>query len=191
MGQLQYWTEAMEKQVGDRLQIVMTDPLLLRAYQKFGGEPFRRSSVFHGLGRFLTEQQVRGEVCFEIGTWNGLTAVVLSQFFEQVVTVDIAHNVLRGRLLDYLGIRNVVCVDIKDNADKARVADRLDFDFAYLDGNHADDTESDWNLTKRCGRVLFHEVWPHQPPVWELVNTLPHREVTFGGAGLALWEAAT
>lgn len=184
---MQFWTAETEKQVGDRLQILLTDPLLLDVYQKFGGEPFRRSSVFHGLKRFMTEIGVRGGTCFEIGTWNGLTAVVLSQFFDRVVTVDIAHNQLKHEILAHLGIKNVECVDIVDNAHKAMIAERLTFDFAYLDGDHANDTETDFALVQHCGRVLFHEVWPFQKPVWNLVHSLHHREVTFGGAGLAYW----
>jgi predicted O-methyltransferase YrrM len=185
---MQFWTQEMEKQVGERLQIVLTDPALLAVHQRFGGAPFRRSSVFHGLAKFLTERRVSGRCCFEIGTWNGLTAAVLSRFFDQVVTVDIAHNPLRAEILDHLGITNVRCVDIRDNAEKAAIAKDLDFDFAYMDGDHAHDTESDFALVRRCGRVLMHEHWPFQKPVWDLVNSLPMEEVATGGAGLALWE---
>ena len=45
-------------------------------------------------------------------------------------------------------------------------------------------------LVKRCGRVLFHEYWPLQPPVWNLVNSLPVDEVTRAQFDcLAYWEA--
>jgi len=186
---MQYWVADMEKQVGERLQILLTDPLLMSVYQKFGGEPFRRSSVFHGLKRFLTEIGAKGGTCFEIGTWNGLTAIVLSQFFERVVTVDIAHNAAKHQIIDHLGISNIECIDITDNEHKKRVARSFKFDFAYLDGDHAHDTESDFGLVRHCGQVLFHEAWPFQEPVWRLVNSLPHREVTYGGAGLAYWRA--
>ncbi len=187
--QVEYWTEQMEKQTGARLQILLEDPALMRAYERFGGAPFRRSSVFHGLARFLTEQAIEGDTCFEIGTWNGLTAAVLSRFFRRVVTVDIAHNAEKREILAFLGIRNVECIDIVDNADKLAIASGLEFDFAYLDGDHAHDTDADFAMTRKAGRVLFHEAWPHQPPVWNLVHRLPPREVTFGGAGLALWRA--
>lgn len=186
--QLEYWTSAMEKQVGARVQVLLESPLLLKAHQEFGGRPFRRSSVFHGLGQFLKEQKIRGHRCFEIGTWNGLTAAVLSQFFDEVVTVDIAHNELKHRLLATLGIQNVTCIDIKDNEDKPGLVQGLDFDFAYLDGDHAHDTETDFALVKHSGRVLFHECWPFQEKVWETVHRLPHEQVVFGGAGLALWR---
>src|SRR5664279_2936947 len=159
---MQYYTTEMEKQVGDRVQILLEDPDMLSAYQRFGAEAFRRSSVFHGLGRFLADHRVSGECCFEIGTWNGLTAAVLSRHFQRVVSVDIAHNPIKHELLAHLGITNIECVDIADNDEKAKVATRTHFDFAYLDGDHAHDTEADWLLTKGCGRVLFHECWPFQ-----------------------------
>ena len=190
---MQHWTLAMEKQVGTRVGIVMNDPLLLSVYQRFGGAVFRRSSVFHGLGKLLTDNNVRGECCFEVGTWNGLTAVVLSQHFERVVTVDIEHNPIKHEILAHLGINNVECYDILDNAGKPAVLESMaargiKMDCAYLDGNHADDTETDWLLVRDCGRVIFHEFWEFQQPVWSLVHALPQHEVTANGSGLALWD---
>jgi len=182
------WTTETEKRIGRMLQIILTDPRLFAIHQRFGGEVFRRSSVFHELKRFLEQCDVRGDTCFEIGTWNGITAVVLSQFFDRVVSVDIFHNPVRFEILEHLGIRNVEFIDLRDNQHKAAVADSLKFDFAYLDGNHAADTDLDWNLTKRCGRVLFQECLPMQPPVHNLVRSLPPDEVVYGGIGLALWR---
>jgi len=186
---MEFYSETQEKQVVRRVRILLEDPQLMAVFNEFGAEPFRRSSVFHGLDQFLRECKVRGRLCFEIGTWNGLTALILSRYFDQVVTVDIAHNPLKHQILELTGTRNVSCIDIADNAEKAAVAKDLDFDFAYLDGDHANDTPADWAMTKRCGNVLFHECWPWQEPVFELVNQLPPREVTLGGAGLALWRA--
>lgn len=186
---MQFWSEAIEKQVGDRVQMVLRDPYLLAAYQRFGAEVLRRSSVFHGLDRFMAERGIRGKRCFEVGTWNGLTAAVLSRYFDQVVTVDIAHRALKHEVLGHLGIKNVTCVDIDDNDEKATIWKRHSpFDFAYLDGDHANDTTTDFELVKGCGRVLLHEAWPFQVPVWTLVHELPYEEVTFSGCGLALWE---
>lgn len=183
------WTREMEKQVGERINIVMCNPLLLSVYQRFGGEVFRRSSVFHGLEKFLRKCSIRGERCYEVGTWNGLTAVVLSQFFGEVVTVDIAHNPAKHKVLAHLGIANVRCIDLDTNAGKGAVLRGLEFDCAYLDGNHAEDTLADFDMVRRCRRVIFHEAWPFQPPVWSLLHALPHEEVVYNGSGLALWRA--
>lgn len=188
---MRVWTREMEKIVQDRVQTVLCNRNLYSVMQRFGAQVFRRSSVFHGLDEFLSEQKVHGEICFEIGTWNGLTAVVLSQYFERVVSVDIVHNALKHEIIEHLGIRNIRCFDIKDNADKRKVLREFcpDHDFAYMDGNHADDTMEDWKLVNGCGRVLFHEMWPFQPPVWQLVHSLPADQVALNGDGLALWRA--
>ena len=190
---MMFWTLAMEKQVGDRVNTILNDSMLLSAFQRFGGRIFRRSSVFHGLGKFLADNRVQGECCFEIGTWNGLTAALLSRHFAKVVTVDIAHNDVKHDVLRHLGVTNVECIDIKDNEFKPLVLGDLSkrglkIDCAYLDGNHAEDTEEDWNLVKGFGRVIFHEVWQFQSPVWSLVHALPQNQVTHGGCGLALWD---
>lgn len=190
LNNLQHWTREMEKQLGVRLQTVLESPLLMKVYQRFGAGVFRRSSVFHGLERILVDNGVRGSTCFEVGTWNGLTAIVLSQFFDRVVTVDIASNAIKHDIIKHCGVTNIECIDIADNQAKADVVRNLDFDFAYLDGNHAADTEEDFDLTKRCGRVLFHEAWPFQSPVWSLVHSLPPQQVVHNGSGLALWDAS-
>ena len=178
----------MEKQVGRRVQILLDDPVLLRLYQKFGGEIFRRSSIFHDLEKFLKDENIRGKCCFEVGTWNGLTAIILSRFFDRVVTVDIVNQPLKLEILKEAGVTNVECINIHKNKQKKEIVENLDFDFTYLDGDHANDTHADFSLVKKCGRVLFHEAWPFQPPVWDLINHLPSNEVTLGGAGLALWR---
>jgi hypothetical protein len=183
------WTRSLEKKLCDRVQIVLTDPMMRQVLEAFGPEVFRRSSVFHGLDRFLRASGVRGGTCFEIGTWNGLTAAVLSRYFDRVVTVDIAHNAMKHRVFELLGIGNVLAIDIADNDEKRRVAESWPIDFAYLDGDHAHDTETDVAQVKACGGVRFHEVWPFQKPVWELVHRLPPSEIRFGGDGLALWVA--
>lgn len=185
---MQFWSAEIEKQVQARVQIALTDPQLLEVHRRFGAEAFRRSSVYHGLAAFLAAEGVRGKTCFEIGTWNALTAVVLARHFERVVSVDIEANPLKHQVLRHLGITNVRCFDIAGNAEKATIAAQFPFDFCYMDGDHANDTETDFALARHCGRVLFHEVWPHQVPVWTLVHTLPAWQVVHGGAGLALWD---
>jgi len=175
------------------VQTVLREPYLLAAYERFGAEVLRRSSVFHGLDRFLSERGVQGRRCFEIGTWNGLTAAVLSRYFDEVVTVDIEDRPLKHEVLGHLGVKNVKCFAIQNNAEKAQVWKRFggEFDFAYLDGDHANDTATDFELVRRCGRVLFHEAWPWQPDVFALTTAvLPRDEVVHNGMGLALWEEA-
>ena len=79
---------------------------------------------------------------------------------------------------------------IKNEAEKEAFLNKLDFDFCYMDGDHFHYTYSDWMMIRKCGRVLFHEYWPKQYAVWELVNSLPHEQFEYDGKKLhyAYWS---
>lgn len=166
------------------------DPMMQRIFKLFGPSVFRRSSANVEFPDFV-RRVASGRVCMEIGTLNGLTAFVMSQLFDQVIVVSIDAEHSRGKkyeIAEAIGCTNVRFIDCKTNEEKAEVVNGLQFDFAYVDGDHHNDTESDFALVRRCGRVLFHEYWPKQPSVWELVNSLPREEVTIAQhACLAYW----
>jgi len=194
---------AEEQIVGEITFGSFSSPLMNKIFKRFGKAAFGRSSACAEFESFLNVDLIAakerwdgepkyplGKVCLEIGTFHGITAVLLSQFFERVVCVSIDEMpVMKREIVDYLGIKNIAFYDAKDNAEKARFVHALDFDFCYQDGDHTHDTYTDFELVKRCGRVLFHEYWPLQPPVWNLVNSLPEDEVTRARFDcLAYWE---
>ncbi len=187
---------AEEQIVGEIIHGPFSTPLMKAIFKRFGKAAFGRSSACAEFESFLKQigagnsNIFRGKCCLEIGTFHGITAVLLSQFFERVVCVSIDEMpVMKREIVDYLGIKNIAFYDAKDNAEKARFVHALDFDFCYMDGDHAHDTYTDFALVKRCGRVLLHEYWPLQPPVWNLVNSLPQDEVMHARFDcLAYWE---
>lgn len=178
-----------------------SSPLLAEVMSKFGRTAFGRSSACMEFEDFIeniaysgknlqmikTSRLARevpriGSTCLEIGTMHGVTAIVLSQFFDNVVCVSVdvdKHKILKHKLCEHLGITNIKFHDVDNNEQKAKIVNRLDFDFCYSDGDHARDAKSDFDLVKRCGRVLQHEAWPIQPPVWNLLHSLPENEVTW------------
>lgn len=162
---------------------------LLSVCHAFGIEVFRRSSVLEGFEVFLDRTQFNGARCVEIGTCNGLTALVLARRFDEVVSIDIAPNEVKHRIARHCGAHNIRFVDVKDNAEKARVIKGLDFDAAYVDGDHAHDTETDFALVRSAGRVVFHEYWAAQPSVMHLVESLRTQGKVETQGKLALWTA--
>ena len=163
---------------------------LYKIYRRRGINVFRRSTALLGLDRFVREQNFRGRRCIEIGTCKGLTAIILSRYFDEVVSFDIFPDEEKRELAAMCNINNIRFVDISGNEERAEIVEALDFDAAYCDGNHADDTETDFKLVARCGRVLFHEYWPLQPAVWGLVNNLRKSgSVITHGDSFALWRA--
>jgi hypothetical protein len=173
--------DSEEKIKGDITHGAFSNPQLKRVLQHFGNTAFARSSACMEFEAFLRRIGAGGKTCLEIGTYHGITAVVLSQFFENVVCVSLDHRprkLMRREIVEFLGIKNIRFIELAQNEDKAAVIQGLDFDFCYSDGDHANDTYTDFELVKHCGRVLFHEYWPIQVPVHNLVNSLPKDEVT-------------
>lgn len=180
------------------------NPRLKEVMRKFGKVAFGRSSACAEFEHFLQNDigsayqrpdasspfPRLGARCLEIGTFHGITAVILSQFFDQVLCVSVDEMpVMKREIVSHLGIKNIAFHDAKDNVEKAAFINVATFDFCYQDGDHTNDTLTDFALVKRCGRVLFHEYWPLQPAVWNLVNSLPPDEVTRAQFDcLAYWE---
>jgi hypothetical protein len=175
-----------EKLFYERFWALHNDPVLLSVFKQFGIGVFRRSSVLEGFASFIKAKRFSGQRCIEIGSCKGLTALVLARYFDEVVSIDIVEDGDREAIANYCGVRNIRFVTVVNNEEKAAVINGLTFDGAYVDGDHARDTVTDFALVKRCGQVLFHEYWPAQPPVWNLVNSLGNA-VTHGK--LALWKS--
>lgn len=184
--------EEAEAVIGDVQFGALRNPMLNEVLKHFGSAAFKRCSVMMEFEAFLKRTGARGGTCLEIGTFHGISAVVLSQYFDRVICVSWDDNstpLLKHQIVKHLGIDNIRFFEIDSEADKKRLVDQLDFNFCYQDGNHVRDTHSDYELVKRCGRVLFHEYWPLQPPVWNLVNSLPQREVIRANFDcFAYWE---
>lgn len=170
-------------------------PLMRAILHKFGKVAFARSSACMEFNDFLHRIKAGGRTCLEIGTYQGISAVMLAPFFERVVCVSVdddMRRIIKRDIVAYLGLQNrIQFFDCKDNEEKARVIRDQEFDFAYCDGDHAHDTSFDFELVRHCGRVLFHEYWPIQEPVFRLVNSLPQHQITRADYDcFAFWDAS-
>lgn len=175
-----------------------------RIVDTFGQSVLQRSAmrIREGAGafeRFMHGQGIRTAV--EIGTFRGVSSAVMSQHCERLVTYDLIDGMLenaarlnRGKdvkqayddfdrraFWNALGCHNIELVLVKDDAAKARSLESLDFDFAFVDGAHDERVAFDFNLVKKCGRVLFHDVDVETQNnfVSRFLATLPQNELEF------------
>lgn len=147
------------------------------------------------------------KTALEIGTYRGVGAAEMSQFVEKVITIDLKHgklehNANRGDATDSkhnrqafwasLGIDNIEFIAVEDDAEKADVVQKLEFDFALIDGAHDATVKNDFELVRRCGSVLFHDYDPRghteKDHVFTFVNTLPKAQLTQMDI-FCLWQA--
>lgn len=114
---------------------------------------------------------IKPDVCdlIEIGTHNGFSSLILTNYARRVFTFDIAlrNSEFVWNLFD---VRHKISSFVCSNPDNIEYeigyinrewTDRgipLNFNFAFLDGWHTyEAVKHDFEMTKFCGRVLFHD----------------------------------
>lgn len=171
-----------------------SNPQMEKVLRHFGKRAFARTSMCMEFEAFLKRIGAGGKTCVEIGSYNGITAIILAQYFERVICVSYdpdPRHIFKRDIVDYLGVTNIEFVDTQNNRQKRVFMEGAEFDFVYSDGDHTNDARTDFDLAKKCGRVLLHEYWPIQASVWNLVNSLPQHEVTRAQFDcLAYWQRA-
>lgn len=180
-----------EKRFYERFYALHRDPLLVKIYERFGIGVFRRSCVLEGFNDFIQKHGFAGKRVVEIGTCNGLTALILARYFGEVVSIDIEPSALKHQIAAFVGVENIRFIDVRDNAEKLEVIRALPaFDAAFSDGDHARDTVPDFKMVAGCGRVLSHEHWSAQPAVVALYEQLKSSGKVETAGKFALWTAA-
>jgi predicted O-methyltransferase YrrM len=167
----------------------------------------RRSvlSIRGDVGEAVFREAMQGkgyQYAVEIGTYRGVGAAVMSQFCEVVLTFDLKHGRMeqlgetwdRHAFWTRLGVQDRIALRlVDDDKMKAAMINAVEFDFAFIDGAHdAASVARDFDLVKRCGRVLFHDYdrrgIPDKDHVCDFVDALPKDQVKKMDI-FALWTA--
>jgi predicted O-methyltransferase YrrM len=105
----------------------------------------------------------------EIGTAHGAGTAMLSYFADRVVTIDVKRWAEVEAVMGAAGPGVQGHIDFRvvaDNAEKKAVVEALDFDLAFIDGDHhAAEFKIDFDLCKRCGVLLCHDYPTWRPGV--------------------------
>lgn len=166
----------------------------------FAAREFIRKSVLSINGGGQVIQRVLGARQFkralEIGTYRGVSSALMAQFCESVVTIDLQYGKMerdrqvfdRVRFWEAMGAGNIESHLVADDREKAALIGGLDFDFAFIDGDHEGRApREDFNLVRRCGTVLFHD-YAGDNGVVELIDSLPRHQIEIIDI-FALWRA--
>ena len=169
--------------IKDRLVKCWGDNILYNSALKYdGAEQFMRS-VCKRIAK------VNNGVAIEIGTYNGITSALISEYFQKVYTIDIESQVIRHDVWDLLGTNNVKSIIVSDNEQKKELIKQIkkenEVHFAYIDGDHWNgQPEYDHKLCSGIPFVLFHDYNPvHTEVVNYVDNIVGHVEI---GEGFAL-----
>ena len=186
----------------------MNQSMLDRIVATYGPGVLRKSAMNIRGGAGVFEKVLAGKGyrrVLEIGTYRGVSTCEISQYVDRVITIDLIDGKLehtdpgfdRQEFWTALGIDNIELRLVADDAEKKALVDTLDFDFAFIDGAHDHTVRDDFEMVKRCGRVLFHDAddnrkrgFKQDAPndVYEFISTLPQDQLTFLDI-FCLWEA--
>ena len=146
---------------------------------------------------FVKKKEIKTVV--ETGTYNGTTTALLANYAERVVTIDKKNYVDKFPFWVEYGVYDKIQSYIVDeDADKVELLKELDFDFAFIDGDHSEKgVRTDFELVKKCGRVLFHDYYEigskcdsgsaKSQGICKVVGELPKDEVIIARP-FAYWE---
>jgi hypothetical protein len=136
--------------------------------------------VFRALLERLQPKRV-----IEIGTHQGVSAGLLAEYAENVITVDVIPNPVREQVWKSLGVQGRIrgCVHKSQGGRDAEIAAAAKHaDLAFVDGSHLmRDVEYDFDLVVRagCRRVILHDYWENAedwPDVKAFVDGVQERE---------------
>jgi predicted O-methyltransferase YrrM len=118
----------------------------------------------------------------EIGTFCGATAAYMAQFADKVYTFDI-RNLYDRPTWEKLGLADKIEFHlVKDREEIRQILDGIDFDFAFIDEDHSEKVRDSFDLVKRCGRVLFHDIeHPRFPAVSKFIDEIGARRIDRNG----------
>ena len=146
---------------------------------------------------FLRGKSIKRAV--ETGTYNGTTTALIAHYADKVVTIDRRNYIDKFPFwIDYGVYDKISSFIIDDDEDKAKLLADIDFDFAFIDGDHSlKGVRADFECVKKCGRVLFHDYYEEGSKYDEgaarlqgicaMVDELPQDEVVICRP-FAYWE---
>ena len=135
------------------------------------------------LMNFIKKLNPLPDTVLEIGTFNGLSTMILAQVARRVFTFDICVRNAEF-IWNLYDIRHKIGMFVGNNSQEIReeIQDRMQqpvylkitgnkYNLAFIDGNHSiEAVKYDFETVKFTKRVLFHDV--QKPPIGDFVKSI-------------------
>lgn len=154
-----------------------------------------RSSAVEKSDKFLRiVKQINPKIAVEIGTYKGVSTLILSSTCDKVFTFDIFYQKETELLWNIFNVRDKIeyyfCSNeanfnfsnkkaLMEASQKYRYKieekiKKIEFDFAFIDSCHEyySEVEADFEMVKHCGCVLFHDNVKSFPGVYNFVKNI-------------------
>ena len=143
---------------------------------KFGGVINHMSCIYLNDGethlrKFL--KKVKPKNVIEIGTYQGVSAAIIAEYAKLVYTIDIIDKPLKKDIWNFLDIKNIEFVKIKNNNQKKDFIQKTDADMIFIDGEHYNgELKNDFEISKHVKYILIHDYAPSFKEVYDFCNNI-------------------
>jgi hypothetical protein len=98
----------------------------------------------------------------EIGTHRGVSSTILAKCGFRVITYDVKLWPLQEKVWEHFKVRDQIDARlVKNNLRLAQELEGLEFDAAFIDGDHSYKAVlENFAAGRKCGRVIFHDYGP-------------------------------
>jgi hypothetical protein len=118
-------------------------------------------------------EKCQPKVAVEIGTYQGVSAAIIAEYAKEVHTFDIVDKPLRQDIWNMLRTFNIKFNLIKNENEKKGKIKSLNFDFAFIDGEHYHkELLQDFECVKKCKHILVHDYSPEFKEVYDFCNNI-------------------
>lgn len=134
-------------------------------FENIGNQSIYQSSIFMNdiLEIMLASLDIRPHYTIEIGTFKGISAIVLAKYSKEVYTFDIREYPEKYGHWEKFNIANIHSYVLRNREEIKAQIETLsfnlhEFNLAFIDAVHTKkEVEADWNIVKFCKRVIFHD----------------------------------
>ncbi len=107
----------------------------------------------------IDEVSFSSERLVEIGTGRGISTTLFSEVVDEIWTFDLTDYPIKHNIWNHFNIKQKIhSYIIEDYLELAGIIASIDFDGAFIDGNHFYEyVVCDTFLLERCGYILFHD----------------------------------
>jgi len=149
--------------------------------EKFGEQINQMSCVYIGDGENSLRHFLKGKkfkTIIEIGTYQGVSTAILSEYAKKVHAIDIIDLPLRKEIFDFLNVKNVTFHKCKtDFADKEKMVKKImkeeTVDLVFIDGDHwGEAIRQEFDMVSSIPKILIHDYEIAFPVVYDFCNGL-------------------
>lgn len=151
---------------------------------KFGDRINHMSCVYIADGENSLRSFLDGKkfnTIIEIGTYQGVSTSILSEYAKKVYAIDIVDLPLRNEIFDYLNVKNVEFYKCAKNfEDKKKYIENIlkteKVDLVFIDGDHwGEAIKQEFELVKNVKEILIHDYEKEFQVVYEFCNNLKNK----------------